>query len=123
MRSFNRARLADIVEKNLNPKEKFIVGKDGRLTPSTKNKSIINVEKAEVKEQQKENFVPAVQADEVSHEIFVTKPEDTFEEVSNSDEVAEQQPSGIDHSLEDDQVKKIEKKSFKKKVASKNQSS
>lgn len=32
MRAFNRARLADIAEKNLNPKEKLVAGKDGRLT-------------------------------------------------------------------------------------------
>jgi len=34
MRSFNKARLIDVADKNLNPNKKHAIGKDGRLKES-----------------------------------------------------------------------------------------
>ena len=110
MRSFNRARLADIVEKNLNPKEKLAVGKDGRLTPSSKSNLKNTAEEAVTKE---EKQVLNVSTEKVETENLKSKPEEVIENKSE-----EPLPD-----VDENQLKKVEKKTFKKKVSLNDQSS
>lgn len=73
MRSFNRARLIDLADKNLNPNKAHILGKDGRLKSSNKQQSLLQQE-------EKQEELPA--------EEILTEAVEFFEESSTKEEIS-----------------------------------
>jgi hypothetical protein len=111
MRSFNRARLADIAEKKLNPKEKLVVGKDGRLTSSKSEAAQASSKVVSKKEEKLEHVKVEDKAKEaVSLEPVILEKDKETNETETVTPVKTQE-------------KPVEKKVVKKKPFSKSQPS
>lgn len=116
MRSFNRARLSDIAEKKLNPKEKLVVGKDGKLTSAKpKSSQPSSVSKVDNSLTSKENKKEEVQ------EVVNNKTEET--DSLDAVVVEKLEETKEDVVLLEVQGKAVEKKIVKKKPFSKSQPS
>lgn len=107
MRSFNKARLIDLADKNLNPLKSHSLGKDGRL------KEVVKKQKTDDQQVELKETVTKVEQDEVVNVAESLLVKEEVEQVKEVENLAVSEP------VETEEAASAAKKLPKKKVSQK----